>query len=70
MVDLSAPKGGVMMDDLKKENHSMSQQTLYGQSKCGNVLIGSEFGKLVGKDGIISVVSLSSSTSAWSGLLI
>ncbi|KAI9852089.1 MAG: hypothetical protein M1838_001886 [Thelocarpon superellum] len=53
-VDLQAPKGGVVVDELKAQRN-LGQDVLYAESKCGNVFLASEFAKVSGKDGIVSV---------------
>lgn len=52
-VDLGSPTGGVTWTDGEPTIHN-SQQTNYGQSKAGNVLLASAFRRRVAKLGIIS----------------
>ena len=55
-VDLGSPTGGVTWTDDEPTVHS-SQQTNYGQSKAGNVLLASALRRRVAKLGIISKTS-------------
>jgi retinol dehydrogenase-12 len=54
-----SPPGGVDMENLGYEKEDKSAWFKYGQSKAGNILHGSEYGKRYGGQGILSVVSLS-----------
>jgi NAD(P)-dependent dehydrogenase (short-subunit alcohol dehydrogenase family) len=68
MVDMSAPKGGIDMNDLsfRPADHSkkhvasntrsgLTSQEMYVRSKVGNWFMGNEMARRVGKKGIISV---------------
>ncbi|KZF25074.1 NAD(P)-binding protein [Xylona heveae TC161] len=56
VVDVLAPKGGVVLDDASGRPTVFNRPEVdYGQSKAGNVLLGSEFARRYEKDGIVSL---------------
>ena len=52
------PKGGVIFDEAGNPAQRKAMEN-YMQTKCGDVHLGVEFAKKLGKDGILSVVSYS-----------
>lgn len=50
VTELSIPKGGINFDDINHEK-SGSQNVAYGQSKVGNIFLGSEFAQMNEKGG-------------------
>lgn len=51
---LYSPADGVSIDVKGHAEIFKSQQTNYGQAKCGNLYMASEFGRLHARDGIVS----------------
>lgn len=53
---LFSPRDGVsIIEETGQAQVFASQQTNYGQAKCGNLYLATEFGRLHGKDGVVSV---------------
>ena len=52
---LYSPPDGVSFDAQGNAEIFKNQQTNYGQAKCGNLYMASEFGRLHGQEGIVSV---------------
>lgn len=67
--EVYVPKGGVEFDEKSGAPKVLGSRLDYGQSKVGNVLIASEFVKRFGRDGIITVVCISSPTEALQSVL-
>ncbi|TVY32446.1 putative oxidoreductase [Lachnellula subtilissima] len=55
VIDLKAPPGGLLLEELAPGHHSQDKMHNYSVSKAGDWLLASELDKRVGKHGIVSV---------------